>query len=379
MAAEEPGLKNWAVYFTSGTGNAYRVCRRLTTLARKKGATVDLKPIEAFAGRQVTLRNPTDILVLGMPTHGFTAPWHLIKFALRLPRGHQRAAASLATRASFKIGGWATPGLSGSANYLISLILLLKGYRVKGILAVDMPSNWYTLHPMQRTESHRDIIDKQKKKIGRFFSRMWSGRGHWLTGDNLYELIFGIALSWLSLAYLAIGRFFLAKLFFANARCDGCGLCARGCPVQAIRMRGKINRRPFWRYHCESCMRCAAFCPRSAIEAGQSLGVIFYFVTAVPAAFILFSQSGGSIPWLDFHGSWIAILVNSVYFYLALFGTYALFWLLIRIPLFNWLFTWTTLTHLWGRYREPDVKLRELMARGYDSGEFPEGCDQSPG
>jgi len=360
MTGDHKGFRNWALYFTSGTGNAYRVCRRLARLIREGGGTVDLRPIESFAGRAVIPGQPAEILLLAMPTHGFTAPWHMIKFALRLPRGQKTPAASLATRASIRIGRWTTPGLSGSANYLISLILFLKGYRVKGILAVDMPSNWYTLHPMQSRESHRYVIDRQQKKIQRFFNRLWSGNRHWWTADNLYELLFGIALSWLSLAYLAVGRFFLAKLFFANTRCDGCGICARGCPVQAIRIRGKKKKWPFWRYNCESCMRCAAFCPQSAIEAGHSLGVILYFVTAVPAAFLLFSLKGGSIPWLDFHGSWLAILINSVYFYLALFAAYGLFWLLIRIPLVNRLFTWTTLTHIWGRYREPEVTLNDL-------------------
>lgn len=62
--------------------------------------------------------------------------------------------------------------------------------------------------------------------------------------------------------------------FFANKNCDGCGLCANYCSIKAIKMRGKENPKPFWKYNCESCMRCAAFCPHNAIEAGHSWGVI---------------------------------------------------------------------------------------------------------
>ena len=124
----------------------------------------------------------------------------------------------------------------------------------------DVPSNWFSLHPIQSRKSHEAIIKRAERKVAWFMERILSSGKVWFTANNLYEITWGFLLSLISVAYLFIGRFFLAKLFFANKNCDGCGVCASYCSVEAIKMWGKENPRPFWRYNCESCMRCAAFC-----------------------------------------------------------------------------------------------------------------------
>ncbi|MBW1815229.1 MAG: hypothetical protein JRJ39_16720 [Deltaproteobacteria bacterium] len=56
----------------------------------------------------------TSLLGLVFPTHGFTAPWHMIKFTCRLPRVKKTSAFCTATRAGLKIGKVFTPGISGT-------------------------------------------------------------------------------------------------------------------------------------------------------------------------------------------------------------------------------------------------------------------------
>jgi ferredoxin len=54
--------------------------------------------------------------------------------------------------------------------------------------------------------------------------------------------------------------------FFADVKCNGCGLCMRICPVRNIKM---INNAPQWQHHCERCMACLQWCSKEAIQFDQ--------------------------------------------------------------------------------------------------------------
>ncbi|MBW2690822.1 MAG: EFR1 family ferrodoxin, partial [Deltaproteobacteria bacterium] len=246
------------IYFLSGTGNSYRVAAWMEQQAAEAGLSTEIRSVNNANPEQEIDASSETLLGLVFPTHGFTAPWHMLKFALRLPRRKATHTFCMATRAGVRFGRVFLPGISGSATFLIALILFLKGYRVRGVTAIDMPSNWYSLHPIQKAVSIERIKKRATFKVKNSMARLLDSRRMWLTWNNLYEVTWGILLSWLSLLYLFIGRFFLAKLFFANGNCDGCGICAVNCPVGAIKMQGTEKQWPFWRYNCESCMKCAA-------------------------------------------------------------------------------------------------------------------------
>ena len=355
--------KRATIYYWSGTGNSHRVAQWMGTSVEESGAKSHIFSFAEAKSKNLLSANSESFLTLVFPTHGFTAPWHVLKFAWNLPRGYGAHAYCVATRAGLKFGSLFVPGISGSATFIISLLLMLKGYTVHGAMSVDMPSNWYSLHPIQSKTSHEAIIERAERKVGGFMGKALGQSRVWFTRNNLYEIIWGLLLLPISILYLCFGKFFLAKLFFANRRCDGCGLCAKHCAVRAITMRGNDNRKPYWKYNCESCMRCAAVCPQNAIEAGHSWGIILYFITAVPVSAYLFSvlgiDSGSSATTAS---KLFGNVVNILYYYPAIFISYFGFSLLIRVPFLNSLFTRTTLTHIpfWGRYREPGTKLRDL-------------------
>lgn len=348
-----------SIYYMSGTGNSYRAA--IWSMGRLKENTVNVS-IHSISNPGEIKTDVKDgeegLFMIFFPTHGFTAPWNIFRFAFKAPVKKRTHAVIVAARAGLKLGPLFFPGLEGTAAYLIAFILALKGYRIKGVMGLDMPSNWMALHPGLCNENASAIIERAHYKTENFIENILAGYTcYW----NIEFFLLGILLIPISLLYLMIGRFFLAKLFFASFRCTGCGLCSTDCPFKAIRMQGKNKKIPFWTYSCESCMRCMAFCPEKAVEASQSLAVIFYFITSVPVFMFLFKWlTDIAFPqFIAFHH----ILTAALYYVYILFSiwiTYLLFSLLIRNPLINRLFTYTTLTHIYRRYHEPETHSADL-------------------
>ncbi|HRZ29156.1 MAG TPA: (4Fe-4S)-binding protein, partial [Spirochaetota bacterium] len=201
------------LYYLSGTGNTFRVVRWMCDAAAKKN--FDAVPVAVeHADPRTELTAQVDIVGIGMPTHGFTLPWKVLKFLLHIPRGKGAQAFAFATRAGAKYGpipGY-PPGIAGSSIFIAALVLALKGYRVRGIMSVNMPSNWMSLHSGLRADIVQTIIGKARPRAEAFIEKITGGKTVFFTGNVLYELVCALALSWISAGYLFIGRFSLAKL-----------------------------------------------------------------------------------------------------------------------------------------------------------------------
>ena len=80
--------KKLLIYYWSGTGNSYRVATWIGTFAEKNGVDTGVFSIdENKPGNDIPGDN-NRLMGLVFPTHGFTAPWHIMKLVGRLPRGN---------------------------------------------------------------------------------------------------------------------------------------------------------------------------------------------------------------------------------------------------------------------------------------------------
>ena len=48
-----------------------------------------------------------------------------------------------------------------------------------------------------------------------------------------------------------------------ETKCKGCGICAKVCPANNIKL---VEGRPVWLHHCETCYACYNWCPNRAIH-----------------------------------------------------------------------------------------------------------------
>jgi Pyruvate/2-oxoacid:ferredoxin oxidoreductase delta subunit len=181
--------------------------------------------------------------------------------------------------------------------------------------------------------------------------------------------LWSIGIFWLipifPIIYLLIGKLFMAKVMFSNNQCVGCGLCAKFCPNQAIEMKyiGK-KKRPYWTYHCEVCLRCMGYCKKRAVEAGHSWAILLYFLVSVPVMSYLFyslNEVYYKVPKLGYYFS--NEIIYFIDFFMALFPSYWVFWHLIRIPMANTIFTYTTLTRYYRHYHQPETMLKHMAPK----------------
>ena len=360
----------------SGTGNTYRVSRWIEEIFKHQKIKTKIVLIEDADFINDVNAGPDSLAGLLFPTHGFMPPWSMIKFLFRMPRRPGMPVICVATRGALKIGSLQIPGAAGFATFFAALLMVLKGYRVRAVFSLDMPSNFINFHWGLHPNNVDNISDKARSRLKQLIPRILNGRRILFTRNNLWEAMWTTLLFWLvplyPVLYLIFARMFMAKVMFSNRNCIGCGMCARGCPNSAILMKGAgSNKRPFWTYHCENCMRCMGYCRKKAVEAGHSWAVALYFITAVPVISFLWVWLHQSLNFYPVIGGYWTIemvyvfnfLVYMVYFWAAVILSYGIFWYLLRFSFFNTLFTMTTLTHYYRRYHQPQTRLNHLMSR----------------
>lgn len=345
-------------YYFSGTGNSLCASRWIAENASKVGIEARMRAIDRFDRKFSPQPAPDALLGFAYPTHGFNLPWYMLKFILYFPRGHNPVFL-INTRAGMKLGRWYTPGLSGIAILLPMLILALKGYDIRGVLPLDMPSNWISIHPGLFPHTVDDIIGHCRGIVDRFSGALLAKKRSFPLAFFLF-LPLDLAVLPIGLMYLAIGRFFLAKTFFASKRCNGCRICAENCPVGAIRI---IYDRPYWSFYCESCMRCMNICPLQAIETSHSMAVLMIaLTTSVPVSIYLqrflsgtgLNITGTVIYSVEKIASWLLSLA-------IIYVIYALAFAVLRNPWVNRFFIYTSLTYYWARYKAPGIGIKDFV------------------
>ncbi len=346
------------IYYLSGTGNALIVARWFADLARERGMTGEIIPIDRFKTPLEAPAGEGTLLGFFYPTHGFSLPWYMLKFILAFPRG-PRDIFCLNTCGGTKIGKLHLPGLSGLALILPALLFLLKGCRVRGLLSFNLSSNWISLHPGFNPSAVASLTDHCRKKAARYAASLLSGG---MTFRGLILLPLDLAIIPVALGYTFVGRFWLAKMYLATLECDGCGICENRCPMKALRMK---SGRPFWTFHCESCMRCLNICPRKAIQVSHVFtavtayilyGLLFPLAMSFAAQFLPSTTAAmaSGIPFLGIIRAWALISL--------MFLAYRLAQALARFRPFNYFFAGLSLTRLllWRRYLAPGVTLRDF-------------------
>ncbi|MCX6269125.1 MAG: EFR1 family ferrodoxin [Bacteroidetes bacterium] len=337
------------VYFFSGTGNARNVAHWFTGVAQEMSITNETIDIAKVDRKNIQPLPPGSMVGFVSPTHGFNYPPAMMYFIFRFPRSRGNSAFLMNTRAGMKLSKWFLPGLSGLALWLSALVLLFKGYRIVGLRSVDLPSNWISFHPGLKENVVKSIYEHCKGVTVKFATKILSGKKVYTA---FRDIIQDLLISPVSIGYFFVGRFILAKSFYATNACDKCDLCINNCPVKAILT---VDNRPFWSYRCESCMRCMNDCPKRAIETahGYIIGIMCLLNMGIMIWFWQWVSGFINIPE---HNGWAqtgVTLSGWVLTFAVMVVSYRIFHYLLRIPVIRQLFYYTSFTKykFWRRYK----------------------------
>ena len=267
------------IFYFSGTGNARMIASCFSKCALENKVRCQIINIASKDELHLKGIDSESLIVFISPIHGFNYPKITLDFICSFPKGDNQVVL-MNTRAGMKVGKMITPGLTGIAFFLSSLILKKKGYNIIGQLPFDMPSNWLSIHPALHKEPIRFIYKKNYNYMKSHFEKLHTGKTDFASNKDIIQ---DLLISPIALAYYIVGRYFFAKSFYASSKCDNCNLCIRQCPVQAIRM---INARPFWNLKCESCMKCMNNCPLRAIETTHGLWLVIIVLTLTVCTFL---------------------------------------------------------------------------------------------
>ena len=235
------------IFYFSGTGNSLKVAQDIAT---QLGDTDLVRIQKPFTGKPDVSAERIGIV---FPVYMWGVPLAVKQFARQLGAGSGKYIFAVTT-----YGGFPAATLSMLANSLHE-----GGMKLSAGFGVRMPGNYVPMYGALDLAKQQKIFEESVKAVGEIVEFVKRGtqnkieRNNWLINAVLTGLIYK------SGSKRIPGS---DKAFSWQETCTKCGICARVCPVENIKL---VEGRPQWQHHCEGCLACLQWCPVEAIQYGK--------------------------------------------------------------------------------------------------------------
>jgi ferredoxin len=227
------------IYYFSGTGNTLWSAKRIAEMI---GGDYELINIgtAAYSGEASAA---ADVLVLLFPSYAYGMPVIVRRFLQKIDMQAQYIAV-LVTYGTHPGGP-----LAGAAR-----ILKKKKIMTTYFGCIPAVENYLPVFGSPRNETIQKRTEMQMKATEEAADRI---RMRQVNSINIFRPVS----AFVSLLF-SLGVKIFYKYYRVNKDCNGCGVCAKMCPVNAIIMK---ESRPVFSGKCEHCIGCIHWCPQRAI------------------------------------------------------------------------------------------------------------------
>lgn len=234
------------IYFYSGTGNSLWAARRL---AEELGDAA-LHPISNTDA--VAPGSLGEAIGLVFPVHMWGLPRKVLGFIDLLPADSSKYYFAVAVN-----GGQVAATLLQLRNVMAG-----KGMTLSAGFDLVTPSNYIPWGGPGPEEKWKPKLTRAGEKIKRISGEIAERKALPVEKGPLWQ---NVLFSWLyKMAFNKVAE--MDKSFWADEKCNSCGICEKVCPASNIEM---AEGKPAWRHHCEQCLACIQWCPRAAIQYGK--------------------------------------------------------------------------------------------------------------
>lgn len=235
------------VYYFTGTGNSLMVAN---DIARQIEGELISIPKALNQGR---VKVNTNVAVIVFPVYMWGIPLIVERFVKSIENLKDKTVYAIAT-----YGGMPAATINKFEKTLESC----NGKLAAGF-AVRMPGNYTPFYGAIAEEKQKQIFKAWQKKcktIAEYINANQQGKKE--NTNALINLLFSVLLYNLSSKQIPV----MDKDFWAEDKCNQCGICQKVCPVHNIDLN---NGHPEWKGHCEQCFACLHWCPEQAIQYGK--------------------------------------------------------------------------------------------------------------
>lgn len=241
------------IYYFSGTGNSLHTARELQ---RRLGDVTLLPIVGAMKARDLV--STAERVGLVFPIQALTLPATVERFLVQIDLASADYVFFIATRIC-----------SASVFSNGARILGRQGASLDASFSVDMAINYTPLFQVPSSEELVAMEERLQEDLDRIASfvrdkapmQQRDGALLFVLAHTLYPLI----TAW----YRRVRFPVLARSFYADATCTGCGMCEKVCLADRIRL---TDSGPEWQESadCTLCFACLHHCPAGAIQIART-------------------------------------------------------------------------------------------------------------